>query len=622
MQEKNKAVEKTEKAQVDSESVSKPKSSVKKAVKNNSGKSRKAYAERSKNSNATKKAKSNEAKIKKQELRAERERIQAEKRIEKAKIKAEKKLERKKLKQARLREKQKHIAELKKLKEEKKAEKNALKERRKSETGEQRHKRIIAERQEKARLKQEKRRLKAQLKKQKAEERKEKRQLKNQNKSKGFGGWLAAVISLGVTVLALSSVLAMTLFVPDDMDAEIASAYQKSYYDTVSYVNNMDLGLSKTISTKDDGARQQYLLDLAVNSELAENDINRLPLLDEDKYYTTKLINQIGDYAKYLNNKIIAGENLTSEDISALKQLYESNKQLKAALSEISAEMGDKYDFTKLRGKKNALISGMEKLQNLSVEYPELIYDGPFSDGRTNRQIKGLDGKEISPEEAKKVFTELFNDYGISDIKDAGETVGDFAAYNFTAKVNGNELFAQITKKGGRLLMFDCFEDCNEINYDGEDLISTAKEFLSMAGFKDMQPVWVSSSNAVTSMNFAYEVDGVIVYSDLVKVTVCQTSGMVTGLEASGYFINHVERNITSPEISKAAAKENVSDDLEIIGTRTALIPVGNASEKLAYEFKCLSVEDELYYVYIDATTGKQLQMFKVISSDDGIMLL
>ncbi len=618
MQDKNKAVEKTEKAQVGGEGTQEKQSSVKKAVKNNSGKSRKAYAERSKNSAATKKTKSNEAKIKKQELRAERERIQAEKRIEKAKIKAEKKLERKKLKQARLREKQKHLAELKKLKEEKKAEKNALKEQRKKETAAQRHKRIIAEKQEKARLKQEKRRAKADLKQQKIQERKAKRQ----NKTKGFGGWLAAVISLGVTVLALSSVLAMTLFVPDDMDAEMASAYQKSYYDTVSYVNNMDLGLSKTISTKDDGARQQYLLDLAVNSELAENDINRLPLQDEDKFYTTKLINQIGDYAKYLYNKIIDGESLTNEDISALKQLYECNKELKIALGEISSEMGSKYDFVKLRSKNNVLVSGMEKLQNLSVEYPELIYDGPFSDGRTNRQIKGLDGEEVSPEEAKKIFTELFNDYGITDIKDDGETTGDFVAYNFTAKSNGNELFAQITKKGGRLLMFDCFEDCNEINYDGEDLISTAKEFLSAAGFKDMQPVWVSSSNAVTSMNFAYEIDGVIVYSDLVKVTVCQTSGMVTGLEASGYFMNHVERTVSSPEISKTVAREKVSDDLEILGTRIVLIPKGNSSERLAYEFKCVNANDELYYVYIDAKTGKQLQMFKVISSEDGIMLL
>ena len=622
MQEKNKAVSKTEKAETTPENNAKKQSSVKKAVKNNNAQKRKAYAERSKNSNQSKKSKSNEEKIKKQELRAERERINAEKRIEKAKIKAEKKTERKKLKQAKQREKQKHKAELLKLKEQKKAEKHALKEQRKKETKAQKHKRIQAEKQEKIRLKQEKRRLKADLKKQKIEERREKRRIKEQNKTRGFGGWLAAVVSLGVAVLVLSSVLTMTLFVPTEQDTELASVYQKSYYDTVSYVDNMDLGLSKTISTKDDGARQKYLLDLAVNSELAENDINRLPLHDEVKFYTTKLINQIGDYAKYLNNKIINGESLSEDDTASLRQLYKANKELKTALSQISANMGDKYDFSKLRNKSNTLVKGMEELQNLSVEYPELIYDGPFSDGQASKQVKGLNGEEISPAEAKQIFTEIFNSFGITDIEDAGETEGNFTCYNFTADVNGNELYAQITKKGGKLLMFDCFEDCNEVNFDGEDLISVAQEFLSQAGFEDMAPVWVSSSNAVTSINFAYEVDGVIVYSDLVKVTVCQTTGKVTGLEASGYYLNHVERSVGTPKISKATAQSKVADDLEVIGIRTALIPVGTSNEKLSYEFKCVDSEDELYYVYIDATTGKQLEMFKVISSGDGMMLM
>lgn len=636
-EEKNNAVEKAENAQTAPNKSAKKKASPKKSgakkstatAKSKTAKAKKSadkkhktsFSERMKERKQARKAKSNEAKIRKQEIAAERERVRAEKRIEAAKIKAERKKEKEKAKQLKQREKNKHSAEIKKLKEEKRAEKAARRETLKNETKAQRHKRIAAEKKEKLELRREKRRLKAELRKEKLEAKKAKRSSKQKNKTRGFGGWLAAVISLGVTVLVLSSVLTMTMFVPTETDNALSGVYEKSYYDTVSYVNNMDLGLSKTLSTKDSGARQKYLLDLAVNSELAENDINRLPLHDEAKFYTTKLINQIGDFSKYLMNKLIDGEELSDKDVAALRQLYVANRELKNALAEISATMGDGYDFSKLADNDNTLAKGMEELQNLSVEYPELIYDGPFSDGRETETAKGLSGEEIAPEAAKKIFTEIFNDFGITDIENAGETEGKFACYNFTAKSDKAQLYAQITKKGGRLIMFNCFEDCHELNYDAEDLIPVAKEFLTAAGFENMEAVWVSSADAVTSINFAYEQDGVIVYSDLVKVTVCQQTGRVTGLEASGYLMNHTVRTIGEAEISKAVAKTKIADELEVVGTRTTLIPVGNSAEKLAYEFKCVA-DGELYYAYIDAVTGKQLELFKVISTGDGLMLM
>ena len=598
-EQENKAVEKTKKAQ------STPKKS------NSKGKSK------AKKQTAIKKEKQE----KKQELRAERERILAEKRVEKARIKSEQKKQKQKAKQLKKREKAKHKAELKKHAMEKKAEKNALKEQRKKETKTERQKRLQAEKQEKLRLKREKRELKAEVKKKKIEARKAKRQAREKNKTRGFGGWLAAVISLGVSVLVLSSVLTMTLFIPDETTSMLGGMFEKSYYDTVTYVDNMDMDLSKTISTTDEGAVQKYLLDIAVNSELAENDLGRLPLHDEDKFYTTKLVNQIGDYAKYLNNKIINGEGLSSEDYQTLQRLYEANKSLKLALNEMSEQMGAGYDFTKMMTKNSVVTKGMKELQNLSADYPELIYDGPFSDGQANRQVKGLSGEEITPAEAEKIFTSIFNGFGITDVKEDGETEGRFKTYNFTAMADDHEIYAQITKQGGKLIMFDWYADCTEVNYEGEDLIPTAKAFLEEVGYTDMEAVWISSANGVASINFAWTKGDVIVYSDLIKVTVCQESGKVTGLEASGYLLNHTDRNVKEFTVSLSQASGRLSDHFEVLGTRKTLIPATENLEKIAYEFKC-EYNDELYYVYIDGETCRQIEMFKVISSKDGDMLI
>ena len=121
--------------------------------------------------------------------------------------------------------------------------------------------------------------------------RKERRQ-KNREQGRSYGGWLAAVISLGVATLVLASVLTFTFMMPSAGDMALESGYQKSFYDTVEQVDNIDLNLSKAIATQDTDAMQLYLVDTAINSELAENDLQQLPLQDESKYYTTKLINE------------------------------------------------------------------------------------------------------------------------------------------------------------------------------------------------------------------------------------------------------------------------------------------------------------------------------------------
>ena len=54
---------------------------------------------------------------------------------------------------------------------------------------------------------------------------------------------------------------------------------------------------------------------------------------------------------------------------------------------------------------------------------------------------------------------------------------------------------------------------------------------------------------------------------------------------------------------------------------RLALVPIGLKSEKLCYEFSG-EYDGSTYYVYIDANTGRQVEMFKVIESTEGTLLM
>ncbi len=554
---------------------------------------------------------------------AEKKREQAQKRVEIAKLKAHKKAEREKAKATLLREKNRRKAEKREKRELLKRERMERKQALKMENKEERQRRLQLERQAKLDKRAERKKERAERRRQVLAEKKQRREQKAKQKNKGYGGWLATVISLGVATLVLASVLTFTFLTPSTNDNMLNYSYERSFYDAIEQVDNIDLNLSKVLATKDKGAMQRYLVDTAINSELAESDIQSLPLHDESKYYTAKLINQIGDYAKYLNNKLIDGEPLTEQDRKGLLQLYQANLALKNALQEVTSEMDGDYSFMNLDKAKGGdiLLDTLGELENLSVQYPELIYDGPFSDGLLDRKVKGVSGNAISFDEAKEVFAKAFNDYSFSSILDAGETHASIECYNLQGETDGDILFAQISKIGGHLIMFSYAGSCQSTVVSEQTAIENALEFIEKLQIKNMQEVWINLANNVYTINFAGTQNGTIIYPDMIKVRVCAETGKVIGFEATEYYTNHTARSISNPAISKKDAQQKLIEGFKVKATRKALVPIGTESEKLCYEFYG-EVDNQTYYVYIDANSGRQVQMFKVVEGTEGEFLM
>lgn len=489
---------------------------------------------------------------------------------------------------------------------------------------------IRAERyKEKAAHSRDKKRRKAEIRAQRAAVKNERRRLNEERKQqngKSAGtkrGLVAAVITLGISTAVLGSLLAYSNSMAAPRDGALETGYRKSFYDTVVQVDNMDLNLSKALSTKDGGAMQLYLLDLAVNSELAENNLQQLPIEDQNKFYTTKIINQVGDYAKYLNKKIIKGESLSEKDYENLKNLYKANVALKDALQAAMRDMQSDFDFTEIgkNAEGNKVLQNFDELQEMSVEFPELIYDGPFSDGKDNGEIKGLSGESITSAEAESIFSENFSEYAPENIRCSGKGTGEIETFCVEAEINGDMAYAQISVVGGKTVMYSYAGSCNDINYGEDYAIQKAREFIGKEIAGDIEPVWINLSNNLYTINFAPKVSGAIIYPDLIKVRVCAETGMIIGLEATGYYKNHTERVIEAPVLTTSKAREKVSGEIAVETARLAVVPTGKNSERLCYEFSGTR-DGDIYYVYIDAENGRQVEMFKVIDSEEGALLM
>ena len=81
------------------------------------------------------------------------------------------------------------------------------------------------------------------------------------------------------------------------------------------------------------------------------------------------------------------------------------------------------------------------------------------------------------------------------------------------------------------------------------------KKYLENIGYTSMRESYYSVYDGVCTINFAYTENGIIHYSDLIKVSVSLETGKVVALDASGHLMNHTERDIYDEKITAEQAK-------------------------------------------------------------------
>lgn len=556
----------------------------------------------------------------------------SEKRAQKIKQREEKRLERKKLaaerKQKRLERKLEHKekrAERIALMKEKRAERReARAERRdliKHESREAKRERIAEEKRAKreaAKAKHEKRLAEKKAKRehalkvraQKQAQKRDNRQSKD--RTPGYGGWLAAVISLGVTTLALATIVTFGWINMDQMQSNMAGGYTQSLYELNAIVDDLDANLARARASSSTGDRVKVFTDIAVESENAELVLERFPLEIQTTERLSSFINDMGRDAKSMLYTVANGGELSARQIEELNYLYETNAKVKSELNKLIENTCENDMLAAMRGKDCALSDSFTVIQNNVF--------GEESQARSKRKphspalLEG--GEEISASKAESIAKDLFGDYEVSDAHCTGEAAGRLPLFNVNLTVPDGEMLVQISKVGGKVVSFDSFKDCAEHNFSVERCVDIAEDFLNKVGYDGLKAVWASENGTTCNLHFAPIQGGAVIYSDLVRVKVCEERGIVTGMEASSYVLRHRDRDIGSPAISEDEAKSSINGNIEVSSTRTAVIPF-MGKDRLCYEFFG-QMDGVDYYCYVDAQTGEELEVRTVIGTAQG----
>ena len=430
----------------------------------------------------------------------------------------------------------------------------------------------------------------------------------------------ALTIVFGSAMIIFLCLFISFLTTSNNYRIQLENSYMKSFYEMVDNVNSLEVDLSKIVATNNITSQRELLSGIYETCMVGVTNVNNLPISNEKLTEINSLLNTTGgfSYSLLLNN--YKGNLITEKDYKQIESIYNSVVALMYDINEYVAKL--KYDYNILDeinfkdSSGSEFSAGFTGSESASKETPTLIYDGPFSDSVVNREIKGLENKNYTLDEVYNYLSQIFVD---KDIEYLGDTNGKFETFNF--KISSVvELYVSVTKKGCVLLDISAFGSGEGKTISTEEGIELAEGFASSLGFENMYQVWYQRTGNILYVNLAPIVNRVIYYPDLIKVKVDLSMSSVVGWEAVNYATNHIERTFTS-SIGILDAMSNVSLLMSITERNLCIIPDKFVGEISAYEFIC-TWENYTYYIYIDANTGEEVNILRVIDTSNGQLLM
>lgn len=416
----------------------------------------------------------------------------------------------------------------------------------------------------------------------------------------------ALVLCLGISTIKYYSMA-------NKYEYELRAKQQSAVIELAECVDSINVELNKGLYANTSPMVSELSTSLARDCTGAKNALSQISVSGNFLEFTYKYLSQVSDFIASLNQKMHNGTPLSSEDRETIADLLNYSQVLLDNVNTLIAEYETGSDF---KIQTQGLSTALSDIEQSFEDYPTLIYDGPFSDHVNQEDAAMLESlTEISEDEALKLAAKYSGLEADSLIPGEPEN-GVFSCYTFSTESTS----VSITKKGGLLCSLLSTNRVGEESISEEKAIQIGLDYLNSIGYAGMTETYFFTDDGICTINYALEINGVICYTDLIKVSVALDNGRVLSVDARGYILNHEPRAIASPLISSAEAGKSISPNLTVTSVRQALIPSGADSEYHCYEFLCTGKDDDHVLVYIDVETGVERDILLLLYSDGGTL--
>ncbi len=400
---------------------------------------------------------------------------------------------------------------------------------------------------------------------------------------------------------------------------------QRAVNELCESLDSITVSLQKSLYSGTKDMLESIGNDLCRQATVAKESLSELTEENSDTEEIFRFLSQVGDYTVSLSQGDDNMLFLSAKDKSALEALHRYSEKLSSELSSILSDYnGNTVSFEEsiktVDLDKSELPESfhtrMESAKQTLTDYPTLLYDGPFSDNILTKQSRMLKNeKEITKKEAKAIAAKAMRE-NEGSLREDADVNSAIELYCFSV---GNKS-ASVTKKGGYLCSLTDEAYASAATITASEAIKRGKEHLEELGYGSMKDSYYSLYDGICTVNYAYQKDGIIYYSDLIKVSISLETGRITGLDARGYLMNHHERRLPEIKASEKGSENVISESLNIISCRKAMIPLDTGKEALCYEFRCTDKNKREALIYVNCATGKEQDIMLLLYEDGGVL--
>ena len=400
---------------------------------------------------------------------------------------------------------------------------------------------------------------------------------------------------------------------------QIENAYNQTMYELIVYIENIDLQFSKLKIIEDKSLTITTLSDIWKQTNLAKENLSRLPLVQDKMSSTSKYLTQASDYSYYLIKKLSSGNNISIDERKHLNTLTNYANGLLEVVNNMYKDLSSgrlKWNEVEKITNDNFESSSqnieMYKVNKTFQDYEGLIYDGAFSEHILSTKPKDLKGEIVTQDKGVNILKEIFDTDNVTYLNEA--VIDNLELLEYSFKIENRDVFASITKIGGKL--YNCISDENSIsrNIDVNKAIKIGLDFMKdKLKIDNMKETYYEIFENEVTINYAYIKDEITYYTDLIKIKVSLDTKKVLSYESKGYTFNHYDRNIAVLN-NFNYTKENLVVEKILI----CMIPTESKNEILAYEVKG-KIDNIDCLIYINYNTKKEEKVYILKTTENGV---
>ena len=405
------------------------------------------------------------------------------------------------------------------------------------------------------------------------------------------------LLTLALGVAAVTLLVALNAQMRRAASAELAltESTLHAVSESSEALETLTLSLEKALVSASPAQCAALFTDAALSADRARRSLTELPDAQGQRGAVAAFLSGLSTQIQTHLTTLASGGTLSDADKEALAA---SLNDVRLLQNEVALGM-------------QGLISG----ENLAEALPATdVTLRPTAQELT--RYKALPSEEIGSGRAMQLAKEFVGEERVVSVAHAPDTSGALPTFGVTIQTQDVQLNLEVTRQGGKVLLMVPETADFPVLKTPEDCAAAALAFLESRGFPHMEALYYQVYDGLCVPTCAYVEQDVIVWADRVLVQVRMDTAEVVGVESRSYWQNHTPRKLQSPLLNEAEARTFLSSGVTVQSARLCLLPAGT-QERMCWQFT-VDWNDETYVSYIDAFTGAELLLEKVIRLEMG----